>query len=114
MSVHRPWEAPEHLLADAGVELGVNYPLPVISIEESEHALAEAMAAIQQSLVEVNDKVSYLLPTLLIAFSSRLALPAPASPCPGCLTLFLQRALSVKPCQCQCHHKGPQAGTFLC
>ena len=54
----RPWEAPEHLLADAGVELGVNYPLPVITLEESEHALSQAMAAIQQSLVEVDDKVS--------------------------------------------------------
>ena len=56
--MRRPWEAPENLLADAGVELGVNYPLPVISIEESEHALSQAMAAIQQSLVEDNDKVS--------------------------------------------------------
>ncbi len=42
------------------MELGVNYPLPVISIEESEHALSQAMAAIQHSLVEVNDKVRQL------------------------------------------------------
>ena len=46
------------MLADAGVELGVNYPLPVISIEESEEALAQAMATIQESLVEVNDKAN--------------------------------------------------------
>ena len=49
------------MLADAGVELGVNYPLPVISIEESEEALAQAMATIQESLVEVKDKASLLL-----------------------------------------------------
>lgn len=56
--IHRPWEAPEHMLADAGVELGINgnYPLPVISIEESEQALAQAMATIQQSLVEETDE----------------------------------------------------------
>lgn len=60
LRVCRPWEAPENLLTDAGVELGVNYPLPVISLEESEHALSQAMAAIQQSLVEVNDKVRQL------------------------------------------------------
>ena len=48
------------MLADAGVELGVNYPLPVISIEESEATLVQAMATIQESLVEVNDKASIL------------------------------------------------------
>lgn len=50
------------MLADAGVELGINgnYPLPVISIEESEQALAQAMATIQQSLVEETDEVSLL------------------------------------------------------
>ena len=50
------------MLADAGVELGINgnYPMPVISIEESEQALAQAMATIQQSLVEETDEVSLL------------------------------------------------------
>ena len=71
--VRRPWEAPEHMLADAGVELGVNYPLPVISLEESEEALAQAMAAIQQSLVEVNDKVR---PFPLIVIAGILPCPS--------------------------------------
>lgn len=28
--IHRPWEAPEHVLRAAGVELGRTYPLPII------------------------------------------------------------------------------------
>ena len=34
---HRPWEAPESILADAGVELDGNYPNPIISLEKSEN-----------------------------------------------------------------------------
>ena len=30
-----PWEAPEDVLANAGVELGVNYPLPVVDLKFS-------------------------------------------------------------------------------
>jgi deoxyribodipyrimidine photo-lyase len=35
--IHRPWETPPQLLAEAGVSLGKNYPLPVV-----DHALARA------------------------------------------------------------------------
>ena len=54
MNLHhtgRPWEAPDHVLEDAGVELGVNYPYPLISAKESEAALARAAEIIQQSVV---------------------------------------------------------------
>ena len=37
LCVHRPWEAPESILADAGVELDGNYPKPIISLEKSEN-----------------------------------------------------------------------------
>jgi len=46
----RPWEAPEALLADAGVELGVNYPLPLVTPAESRAALARAAAVIDQAM----------------------------------------------------------------
>lgn len=38
------------MLADAGVELGVTYPYPVISLEESEEHLQIAAKVIQETL----------------------------------------------------------------
>lgn len=38
------------MLADAGVELGVTYPFPVISLEESEEHLQMAAQVIQDTL----------------------------------------------------------------
>ncbi|MDJ0448560.1 deoxyribodipyrimidine photo-lyase [Methylocystis sp. JR02] len=37
--IHRPWEAPAHVLAAAGVTLGETYPLPIV-----DHAAARARA----------------------------------------------------------------------
>lgn len=42
------------MLEDAGVELGINYPYPVVTAEESEAALARANKVIQQSLIGQN------------------------------------------------------------
>lgn len=42
--IHRPWTAPEHLLAAAGVELGVTYPSPII---DHDAARQRALAAYQ-------------------------------------------------------------------
>lgn len=47
--IHRPWEAPESLLDDAGVELGSNYPFPVISVEESKMTLKAATEVIDRA-----------------------------------------------------------------
>lgn len=56
----RPWEAPEALLADAGVELGVNYPLPLVTPAESRAALARAAAVIEQAMAwPAGDKAPY-------------------------------------------------------
>ena len=39
--IHAPWLAPANILAAAGVEMGVNYPTPIVDIKESrERALA--------------------------------------------------------------------------
>ncbi len=33
--IHRPWEAPAEVLAEAGVELGRNYPSPIVDLKDS-------------------------------------------------------------------------------
>lgn len=46
MYIHRPWEAPPHVLREAGVELGVTYPRPIV-----DHGAARrrALAAYEQT-----------------------------------------------------------------
>lgn len=41
--IHHPWDAPESVLQAAGVELGSNYPLPVVEIEEAKARLRAAL-----------------------------------------------------------------------
>lgn len=43
--VHKPWEAPAHVLADAGVELGRLYPQPIV---DHRKARARALVAVQR------------------------------------------------------------------
>ena len=47
--IHTPWEAPHSVLQDAGVTLGVDYPKPMVDLEESQRtqraAWEEAMAS---------------------------------------------------------------------
>ena len=43
--VHKPWEAPADALADAGIELGTNYPWPIVDHRE---ARSRALAALQR------------------------------------------------------------------
>ena len=46
--IHQPWVAPLHVLAEAGVQLGVNYPQPIVDHGE---ARAAALAALQSMRV---------------------------------------------------------------
>ena len=39
-----PWEAPGHILQEAGVELGTTYPKPIVDLKQSRDA---ALAAFQ-------------------------------------------------------------------
>ena len=39
-----PWEAPENILADAGIELGKNYPKPMVDLKLSRETALEAFA----------------------------------------------------------------------
>jgi deoxyribodipyrimidine photo-lyase len=43
--IHAPWEAPLHVLAEAGVTLGATYPHPIV---DHAKARAEALAALKQ------------------------------------------------------------------
>ena len=39
--IHAPWLAPAEVLTSAGVNIGINYPVPIVDIKESrERALA--------------------------------------------------------------------------
>ncbi|GAA5317563.1 MAG: deoxyribodipyrimidine photo-lyase [Candidatus Pelagadaptatus aseana] len=63
--LHRPWEAPDDLLAQAGITLGKDYPHPMIDLAESRAAALDAFAAIKtvEPTVAVNQaaqKVSAL------------------------------------------------------
>ena len=41
--IHHPWDAPLTLLKAAGVELGLNYPKPIIDIDTAREHLTEAI-----------------------------------------------------------------------
>ncbi|CAL9761918.1 unnamed protein product [Musa acuminata subsp. burmannicoides] len=46
--IHHPWDAPESVLQAAGVELGSNYPLPIVEIAAAVARLQEALAEMWQ------------------------------------------------------------------
>ena len=45
--IHRPWEAPQAVLTEAGVELGRDYPRPVVDFRGSREAALRAYATIK-------------------------------------------------------------------
>ncbi|WOL00326.1 cryptochrome 1 [Canna indica] len=46
--IHHPWDAPESVLQAAGVELGSNYPIPIVEIAAAKSRLQEALAQMWQ------------------------------------------------------------------
>nr|QCQ83079.1 cryptochrome 1-like protein [Ambrosia artemisiifolia]QCQ83080.1 COP1-like protein [Ambrosia artemisiifolia] len=46
--IHHPWDAPEYVLQAAGIELGSNYPLPVVTINAAKSRLQEALTHMWQ------------------------------------------------------------------
>ncbi|GKV09348.1 hypothetical protein SLEP1_g20862 [Rubroshorea leprosula] len=46
--IHHPWDAPESLLQAAGIELGSNYPLPIVGINAAKARLQEALSKMWQ------------------------------------------------------------------
>ncbi|KAK4801903.1 hypothetical protein SAY86_000106 [Trapa natans] len=46
--IHHPWNAPEYLLQAAGIELGSNYPLPIVGLDAAKSRLQEALSIMWQ------------------------------------------------------------------
>lgn len=42
--IHHPWDAPKSVLEAAGVELGVNYPKPIVELDTARERLDDAVA----------------------------------------------------------------------
>ena len=47
--LHKPWEAPETVLAEAGIRLGETYPLPVVEHKHARQRALDAYAEIKKS-----------------------------------------------------------------
>ncbi|KAK6161313.1 hypothetical protein DH2020_004694 [Rehmannia glutinosa] len=47
--IHHPWDAPLTVLKSAGVDLGINYPKPIIDIYLARDRLTEAIAIMRQN-----------------------------------------------------------------
>ncbi|KAJ8747430.1 hypothetical protein K2173_001012 [Erythroxylum novogranatense] len=46
--IHHPWNAPESVLQAAGIELGSNYPLPIVGIDAAKARLQRALSEMWQ------------------------------------------------------------------
>ncbi|KAL6573292.1 Cryptochrome-1 [Orobanche hederae] len=46
--IHHPWNTPESVLQAAGIELGSNYPLPIVGIDTAKARLQEALSQMWQ------------------------------------------------------------------
>ncbi len=44
--IHRPWEAPGHILTRAGIRLGETYPRPIVSHEDARERALEAFKSL--------------------------------------------------------------------
>lgn len=65
--IHKPWEAPAAVLLSAGVQLGVNYPNPIVTEAESRAAVDHANGIIQKCISVRSLKAEpYLFPTIPI------------------------------------------------
>ncbi|MDP5065343.1 MAG: DNA photolyase family protein [Haliea sp.] len=47
--LHHPWDAPEALLAEAGITLGATYPLPIVDHSEAREAALTAYQAVRKT-----------------------------------------------------------------
>ena len=48
----RPWEAPEHILKDAGITLGEDYPYPIVDLKKSRNLALEAYEKIKRKNID--------------------------------------------------------------
>jgi hypothetical protein len=63
--LHKPWEAPEEVLSQAGIELGNNYPHRIVTDLKGERELSvENVLQMRRNAQEYNDKKGYDLISL--------------------------------------------------
>jgi len=48
--IHRPWEAPAHILQEAGVTLGGNYPRPIVAHKAARERALSAYKASREDV----------------------------------------------------------------
>ena len=46
-NLFNPWEAPQSALRDAGVELGIHYPRPVVDLKESRESALKSLGTLK-------------------------------------------------------------------
>ncbi|WOH12717.1 hypothetical protein DCAR_0832225 [Daucus carota subsp. sativus] len=46
--IHHPWDAPPSVLRSAGVELGLNYPVPIVDIDLARDRLSDALQILRE------------------------------------------------------------------
>ncbi|GAB2217728.1 hypothetical protein Droror1_Dr00000936 [Drosera rotundifolia] len=46
--IHHPWDAPNSVLRFAGVELGVNYPKPIVEVDVARELLSQTIQSMQE------------------------------------------------------------------
>jgi deoxyribodipyrimidine photo-lyase len=51
--IHKPWQAPVDILADAGVKLGTTYPRPIVDHDMARVRALEALEQIKQNTVQL-------------------------------------------------------------
>ncbi|KAK3041352.1 hypothetical protein RJ639_002333 [Escallonia herrerae] len=88
--IHHPWDAPHSVLKAAGVELGLNYPKPIIDIELARDRLTEAILIMRQAQAAARTENSDGLNEVVFDNSDsidKLAIPKvllkEKSPCPS-------------------------------
>lgn len=52
--IHHPWDAPLNVLKAAGVELGMNYPNPIIDVDVARDRLMQAIIIMREKEAAVN------------------------------------------------------------
>ncbi|GKV19050.1 hypothetical protein SLEP1_g29349 [Rubroshorea leprosula] len=68
--IHHPWDAPLTVLKAAGVELGLNYPKPIIDIDSARECLTEAIFKMWE--MEATAKAGTLDSTIVVDNSSSI------------------------------------------
>ncbi|KAL6522748.1 Cryptochrome-2 [Orobanche hederae] len=66
--IHHPWDAPITVLKSAGVELGINYPKPIVDIDFATDKLTEAILVMHEN--EAAEKAAHTYGTSEVVFEN--------------------------------------------